>query len=113
WVKLYVFNPMGGVVRNNTLKTLFNVLFIFVIIGLWHGASYNFFFFGLLAGIYMIIDYATKDLRLSFFKRIHFTKNRIIPRFIFKFVTVTSFLTLGIFFRASDIDESLIIIKKV
>jgi|3_EtaG_2_1085321.scaffolds.fasta_scaffold00783_10 D-alanyl-lipoteichoic acid acyltransferase DltB (MBOAT superfamily) len=113
WVKLYIFNPMGGIVRNNTLRTLFNVLFVFIVIGLWHGASYNFFFFGLLAGVYMIIDYATKNIRLKFFKRIHFTKNKIIPRFIFKLTTVTSFLTLGIFFRASDFNESLTIIKKV
>ncbi len=113
WVKLYVFNPMGGVVKHNTLRTLFNVLFVFIIIGLWHGASYNFFFFGLTAGVYMIIDYATKNARLKLFKKINFTKNKIIPRFIFKFTTVTSFLTLGIFFRSKDIHESLIIIKKL
>ncbi|TXB64203.1 MBOAT family protein [Vicingus serpentipes] len=113
WVKNYLFIPMGGVVKNNNLKTLFNVLFVFIVIGLWHGASYNFFFFGLMAGIYMIIDASTKNLRYKFFNRINFTNDKLIPRFIFKFVTFSSFLSVAIFARITDFNDLSIIIKKL
>jgi len=113
WVKTYVFTPMGGIVRGNKLRTLLNVTMVFIVLGIWHGASYNFLFFGLLAATYVVIDYVTKDKRLRLFKRIGFTKNKIIPKFIFKIVVVTGFMTLGVFFITRDIHESKMVVSKI
>ncbi|MBK8366603.1 MAG: hypothetical protein IPL10_04050 [Bacteroidetes bacterium] len=29
WLKEYIFDPLGGVVKNNRLKTLFNIFLLF------------------------------------------------------------------------------------
>jgi alginate O-acetyltransferase complex protein AlgI len=113
WVKAYVFVPLGGIVRGNRPKTLFNVLIVFVVLGLWHGASNNFLYFGLLAAFYVILDHATKDLRMPFYKRIGFTKDKLIPRFIFKFTVFLGFVSLGIFFINPTLVQSLETIEKL
>lgn len=113
WVKTYIFTPMGGIVRGKKLRTLLNVTIVFMVLGIWHGASYNFLFFGLLAAAYVVIDYVTKDKRLRLFKRIGFTKNKIIPKFIFKTIVVTGFMTLGVFFITRDIHESIKVVSKI
>lgn len=46
----YVYIPLGGS-RKGKLRTVLNTLVIFLLSGLWHGASWNFVFWGLLHGI--------------------------------------------------------------
>lgn len=113
WVKVYVFLPLGGIVRGNKPRTLFNVLIVFLVLGLWHGASNNFLYFGLLAAFYVILDHATKDVRMPFFKRIGFTKDKIFPRFIFKLTVFLGFVSLGVFFINPTWMESIHTIEKL
>lgn len=46
----YVYIPLGGS-RKGKFRTVLNTLVIFLLSGLWHGASWNFVFWGLLHGI--------------------------------------------------------------
>lgn len=46
----YVYIPLGGS-RKGKLRTVINTLIIFLLSGLWHGASWTFVFWGLLHGI--------------------------------------------------------------
>src|SRR5438270_1335981 len=45
WFRDYVFFPLGGM-RRSRLRRAFNVLLIFLLSGLWHGAAWNFIFWG-------------------------------------------------------------------
>ena len=47
WFKDYVYIPLGGSKVKQTLK-IRNILIVFIISGFWHGASWNFIFWGLL-----------------------------------------------------------------
>ena len=51
----YVYIPMGGN-RRGRLRTYLNMIFIFFLSGLWHGASYNFIIWGLLNGAGIILS---------------------------------------------------------
>lgn len=53
WFKEYVYIPLGG---NRTGNTYVNLFIVFLITGLWHGASWNFVFWGLWHGLFMIIE---------------------------------------------------------
>lgn len=55
WCKDYIYIPMGGS-RVSTLRIYFNLFFLFFIIGLWHGATWNFVFFGLWHATLVIIE---------------------------------------------------------
>ncbi len=51
----YVYIPLGGN-RKGTLKTYRNILVVWLLTGLWHGASWNFVLWGLFFCIFLIIE---------------------------------------------------------
>lgn len=55
WFKEYLYIPLGGN-RKGTVITYRNLLIVFFMTGLWHGASYNFVFWGLYHGFFSIIE---------------------------------------------------------
>ena len=52
WFRDYIYIPMRG---NRTKFWAFNLIFVFAISGLWHGANWNFIIWGALAGIAMVM----------------------------------------------------------
>ncbi|MBR6105687.1 MAG: MBOAT family protein [Paludibacteraceae bacterium] len=54
WFRDYLYFTLGGN-RKGKYRTYINVLIVFAVSGLWHGASWNFFIWGLLNGIYLAI----------------------------------------------------------
>ncbi|MBQ8015134.1 MAG: MBOAT family protein [Clostridia bacterium] len=55
WFKSYVYFPLGGS-RNGKLKTIRNLLIVWFLTGLWHGASWNFVIWGIYYGILLILE---------------------------------------------------------
>ncbi|MGL5904721.1 MAG: MBOAT family O-acyltransferase, partial [Cetobacterium sp.] len=54
WFREYLYIPLGGS-RVSTIKRYRNIMIVFSISGLWHGASWNFIIWGALHGFYQII----------------------------------------------------------
>ncbi|MEG0895647.1 MAG: MBOAT family O-acyltransferase, partial [Oscillospiraceae bacterium] len=52
WFKEYVYIPLGGN-RNHHIR---NLLIVWALTGIWHGASWNFLFWGLYFGVILIIE---------------------------------------------------------
>ncbi|GAB4280109.1 MAG: MBOAT family protein [Oscillatoriaceae cyanobacterium] len=53
WFRDYLFIPLGGS-RLSPLRTYFNLVVVFFLCGLWHGASWNFVVWGLFHGLFAI-----------------------------------------------------------
>ena len=55
WFRDYVYIPLGG---NRVSKAMWlrNILIVWLLTGLWHGASWNFVFWGLYFGVLLIIE---------------------------------------------------------
>lgn len=53
WFRDYIFYPLGGAMGNK-FKQIRNVLITFTVSGLWHGAGWNFIFWGFLNGAYFL-----------------------------------------------------------
>lgn len=55
WFRDYIYIPLGGN-RVSKLKWISNILIVWLLTGLWHGAAWNFVFWGLFFGILLIIE---------------------------------------------------------
>lgn len=62
WFRDYLYIPLGGN-RKGKLRRYINVMIVFLVSGLWHGASWNFVVWGGLNGIYQVIGDLTKPYR--------------------------------------------------
>lgn len=55
WFREYVYIPLGGN-RKGSLKQYRNLIIVWLLTGLWHGANWNFVLWGLYFGIFLIIE---------------------------------------------------------
>ncbi|MBN2880392.1 MAG: MBOAT family protein [Clostridia bacterium] len=55
WFKDYLYIPLGGN-RKGNLRTILNLIIVWSLTGLWHGAAWNFMLWGLYFGIILIIE---------------------------------------------------------
>ncbi len=55
WFRDYLYIPLGGS-RRGTARTYFNLVTVFFLVGLWHGASWNFVFWGLFHGFFLVLE---------------------------------------------------------
>lgn len=95
----YLYIPLGGN-RKGEFRTYLNVLIIFTLSGLWHGANNTFIIWGLLHGIASVIERKWK-----FPQRLH-----VVLQWAYTFV----FTNLAwLFFRSSTITQALQIIKGI
>lgn len=56
----YVYIPLGGN-RKGKIRTYINVLIVFLLSGIWHGANYTFIVWGILQGVGSVITRIFKD----------------------------------------------------
>ena len=112
WFKDYLYFPLGGSRVSKLLKYR-NVMIVFLVSGLWHGASWNFLIWGFLHGIYQVIDLTISPFVL---KLIQFLKiNR--SSFGYKLWKVSLTFSLvafaWIFFRANTLSDASYIVKNL
>lgn len=55
WFKEYLYIPLGGS-RHGMTRTCLNLLIVFLITGLWHGAGWNFVIWGLIHGCFIVAE---------------------------------------------------------
>ncbi|MEK5469449.1 MBOAT family O-acyltransferase [Paenibacillus sp. FSL P2-0089] len=55
WFRDYLYIPLGGS-RVSNFRVYLNLLIVFFCTGLWHGASWNFIFWGLFHGFFMLLE---------------------------------------------------------
>ncbi len=62
WFRDYLYIPLGGN-RVNSIRFYFNVIIVFLVSGLWHGANWTFAVWGGLHGFYYLMAVWTRGLR--------------------------------------------------
>jgi alginate O-acetyltransferase complex protein AlgI len=102
WFRDYLYIPLGGN-RVSFLITCINLLFVFMISGLWHGANWKYIIWGLAHGFFLIIYHVFKKLNIKL-KGFNWLKWLI----TFNFVCFT-----WIFFRANTVTDAFLIFSKI
>ncbi|MCW5898872.1 MAG: MBOAT family protein [Flavobacteriales bacterium] len=112
WFRDYVYIPLGGN-RVTAGRWYFNLLVVFFISGLWHGAGWTYVLFGVLHGVYLVAAIHSRPFWVRFNAVSGLTH---LPRFhhalrvaaTFGLVTFSWF-----FFRAEDIGDTITIVERV
>ena len=110
WFKDYLYIPLGGN-RVSVPRWYINLLITFVISGLWHGANWTFFLWGLLHGVYLVIGYVFKPIKQTIVSFTHLDKLPLIHRFIQIVITFSMVCFAWIFFRANNVNDAFYIIS--
>lgn len=56
WMKDYLYIPLGGNQVSSKYRLYFNLWFVFIISGVWHGANWTFILWGTYHGFFLILD---------------------------------------------------------
>jgi len=108
WFKDYLYITLGGN-RVTIPRWYLNLFIVFLVSGLWHGASWTFVIWGALHGFYLVFSLATKKIRQKFNKLFHLHKLPFLP-------ALTTFVLVAfawIFFRANGVHTALYISKHI
>ncbi len=100
WFKEYVYIPLGGN-RKGKLRTSINKIIVFFLTGLWHGANLTFIVWGLLHGLFLMLE----QYGVIFFVKDKYRKNpagSIISHIYVILVAMFAF----VFFRAESIGDA-------
>ncbi len=106
WFRDYVYIPLGGN-RGGTFKQIRNILIVFVVSGLWHGANWTFVIWGLLNAICLLPLVLTHHNK----KHSHIVaESRLLPSFkeLIQMAITFSITLLGwVFFRAESMHQAI------
>lgn len=100
WFKDYVYIPLGGS-REGNFKTYRNVFIVFLLCGTWHGASFNFIFWGVYYALFLMFE-------RSFLGKAFLGK---LPLFLKHFYAMLVVLIGWVFFRADTMLDAVNYLK--
>jgi alginate O-acetyltransferase complex protein AlgI len=102
WFRDYVYIPLGGS-RVNFAVTCLNVMVVFIISGLWHGANWKYIVWGGIHGLLLLIYHLLKKQNI---------KIKLFP--VLKWLITFNLVCLAwIFFRANNVFDAIYILKKI
>ena len=112
WLRDYVYIPLGGN-RRGMCRKYVNVLLVFAVSGLWHGTGMNFFVWGLLHGIFQIIDVVRAKIGMFVWRGLGIDASAFLCRMCRIIVTFSEVTFAWILFRAQDCPHAVSIIKRM
>ena len=95
WFRDYVYIPLGGN-RNGLAQTIRNLLIVFFLTGLWHGAAWRFIVWGLYHGAFLMLE--------------RFGLGRVLeraPRLVRHAYAILVVMVGWVFFRADSLSQAL------
>jgi alginate O-acetyltransferase complex protein AlgI len=99
WFRDYIYIPLGGS-RGGEVATIRNLLIVFFVTGLWHGAAWTFIFWGMFHGLFVVLERV-------FLKRVL----DVSPVILTRAYTMAVVMVGWVYFRANSFDEAWVIIK--
>ncbi|HEX2395913.1 MAG TPA: MBOAT family O-acyltransferase [Bacteroidales bacterium] len=112
WFRDYLYFPLGGS-RVGKHRHYINLLIVFLVSGLWHGANWTFVIWGALHGIYQVFGQITAPYRNKINDRTGISKYPVLQKGIQISLTFILAAFAWIFFRAQSLDDAMIIVRNL
>ena len=109
WFRDYLYFPLGGS-RKGKLRKYANIMIVFTLSGLWHGASWHYVIWGVFHGIMRLAEELTQKLRDKILSLLH-VKTDVFSYKLFRILVTFVLVTIAwVFFRAESLRQSLDIV---
>ncbi|MBQ9866064.1 MAG: MBOAT family protein [Lachnospiraceae bacterium] len=112
WFKDYLYIPLGGN-RKGRIRKYINLMITFIVSGLWHGASWNYVFWGGLHGVYQVVGDILRPVREKILDLFKVDRDAFSFHLGRKIGTTTLVAFALIFFRARSMRLSFSLIKRM
>ena len=110
WFRDYLYIPLGGN-RKGERRTYANLLIVFLISGLWHGAAMTFVIWGGIHGVMIVLEKAFSGTRQRIRTTLGITGNSFSNRLFFAGITFFTVCFAWVFFRANSLAEATLLIR--
>jgi len=111
WFRDYLYFPLGGS-RCAKYRHYLNLLIVFTVSGIWHGAALTFIVWGLLNGLYQVVSIITRPLRNKIMAALHIKEGAALT-LLRCLITFALVCVAWIFFRADSIGDGMDILRSV
>ena len=112
WFKDYLYIPLGGN-RCSKARHLMNVMIVFLVSGLWHGAAWTFVIWGAIHGIYQVVGALTIKWRNSLIERCGLKPTSAGITLIRRLVTFILVSFAWLFFRANSLADAVTLLGRL
>jgi len=112
WFRDYLYIPLGGN-RVSIPRWYLNLMIVFLVSGLWHGAAWTFLVWGGLHGLYIVGDVATKSLRGKLAHRLGLDRRPTTSAVLSGFITFNLVCLAWVFFRANSIADAFLLLNNL
>lgn len=107
WLKDYLYIPLGGN-RVSKQRWMFNIMVVFLISGLWHGAAFTFIIWGAIHGLFQIGEKLIYGEKLK-----HLGEAPFLLKLLRGVITFMIISFAWIFFRMPSVEESIYVISNM
>ena len=112
WFRDYLYIPLGGNRKGKARKAV-NLMIVFLVSGLWHGADWSFVAWGGIHGFYQVTADFLQPYREKIREKLKIKTNCFSWSFLQVTVTYGLVVFAWIFFRADSITDALRFIKRI
>lgn len=115
WFRDYVYIPLGGN-RVSSSRAAMNLLIVFGISGLWHGADWKFIIWGLLHGFYLVVGQILSRSRSQVpdaVQQEYRQRSGLVGLRTNQLLTFLLVMFTWVFFRAANTGDALLVLQKV
>jgi alginate O-acetyltransferase complex protein AlgI len=112
WFKDYLYISLGGN-KVSVSRWYFNLFFVFLISGLWHGANWTYIIWGALNGFYLVFAIVSQNFRNKVNDIIGLTRLPKLSHLVQILTTFALSCFAWIFFRANNVEDAFRIISKI
>lgn len=113
WFRDYLYLPLGGN-RVSKARWMFNLFLVFMVSGLWHGASWNYVFWGALHGSYLVAGILLAPVWNKLGWQTEKPLEKLGWQRLFRMFLVFHLMSLAwVFFRAHTLGDALLILKQI
>ncbi len=112
WFRDYVYFPLGGN-RVPAMRWAMNILIVFLVSGLWHGANWTFVIWGGLHGLYLLGGAVTRRWRERVVDWSGLASRESLHRALRTVCTFTLVCIGWIFFRAATFDQAMLVCTRM